>query len=216
MESWIGFGTGKAIQHIPVHEITQTLGPEKSLSCPLFHSFKGCDTTSSFLGIGKKTAWAAWQTYPDLTETLLNLSDDPTLLTLDSIQMARLERRTVVMYSKSSGCSRVNDVKRQLFTHGTGTLDHIPHTGSAASTRKASTVAGRLHMEASKATTPRCPGCFSVGLDARREHETLGAILDCSRRRQQSVCSPPLLWMWKGVQRKLQMCQRRNQVHYSG
>ena len=25
------------------------------------------------------------------------------------------------------------------------------------------------------------------GLDGRREHETLGAILDCSRRRQQNV-----------------------------
>ena len=92
-----------------------------------FHSFTGCDTTPSFLGIGKKTAWAAWQAYADLTETLLTLSDDPTLLTLDSIHMARLECWTVVMYSKSSGCSMVNDVRRQLFTHGTRTLDHT-HT----------------------------------------------------------------------------------------
>ena len=126
MELWIGFGTGKAFQHIPVHEITQTLGPEKSLSCRLFHSFTGCDTTSSVLGIGKRTAWAAWQAYPDLTKTLLTLSDYPTLLTLDSIHMVRLERWTVVMYSKSTGCSRGNDVRRQLFTHGTRTLDHIP------------------------------------------------------------------------------------------
>ena len=126
MDLWIGLGIGKAFQHIPVHEITQTLGPEKSLSCPLFHSFTGCDTTSSFLGIGKKTAWAAWQAYPDFTETLLTLSGDPMLSTLDSIHMARLERWTVVMYSKSSGCSRVNDVRRQLFTHGTRMLDHIP------------------------------------------------------------------------------------------
>ena len=125
MELWIDFGTGKAFQHIPVHEITQTLSPEKSLSCRLFHSFTGCDTTSSFLGIGKKTAWAAWQGYPDLTETLLTLSNDPTLFTLDFIHMARLESRS----SKSSGCSRVNDVRRQLFTHGTRTLDHTPpHT----------------------------------------------------------------------------------------
>ena len=94
MELWIGFGTGKAFQHIPVHEITQTLGSEKSLSCPLFHSFTWCDMTSSFLGIGKKTAWAAWQVYPDLTETLLTVSDDPTLLTLESIHIARLERWT--------------------------------------------------------------------------------------------------------------------------
>ena len=170
MELWISFGTGKAFQHIPVHEITHTLGPEKSLSCPLFHSFTGCDTTSSFLGIGKKTAWAAWQAYPDLTETLLTLSDDPTLLTLDYIHMARLEYWTVVMYSRT-----------QMYT------------GSAASTCKASSVPGRLHLETSKAATPRYPGCFSVGLNARREHETLGAIKDCSRRRQQSMCSPPPL-----------------------
>ena len=134
MELWISFGTGKAFQHIPVHEITQTL-PEKSLSCPLFHSFTGCDATSSFLGIGKKTAWAAWQAYHDLTETLPTLSDDPTLLTLDSIHMARLERWTVVMYSKSRGCSMVNDVRCQLFPH--------------ASTCKASSVPGRLHLETS-------------------------------------------------------------------
>ena len=215
MELWIGVGTGKAFQHIPVHEITQTLGPEKSLSCPLFHSFKGCDTTSSFLGIGKKTAWAAWQAYPDLTEKLLTLSDDPTLLTLDSNHMTRLERWTVVMYSKSSGCSRVNDVTRQLFTHGTRTLDHIPPPTQEALLQHAKRALYQAGLETSKAATPRCPGCFSVWLDARREHETLGAIMDCSRRRQQSVCSPPPLWMWKGVQRKLQMCQSRNQVHYS-
>ena len=115
MELWIGFGTGKAFQDIPLHEITQTLGPEKSLSCPLFHSFTGCDTTSSFLCIGKKTAWAAWQAYPDLTETLLTLPDDRTLLTLDSIHMARLERWTVVIYSKSSGCSRVPNTIENIF-----------------------------------------------------------------------------------------------------
>ena len=40
--------------------------------------------------------------------------------------MARLERWTVVLYNKSSGCSRVNDVRRQLFPHGTRTLDHTP------------------------------------------------------------------------------------------
>ena len=58
----------------PLHEITQIVGLEKSLSLPLFHSFIGCDTTSSFLGIGKKTAWAAWQVYSYFTETKFSLS----------------------------------------------------------------------------------------------------------------------------------------------
>ena len=131
-------------------------------------SCTGCNKTSSFLGIGKKTAWAAWQGYPDLTEALLTLSDDPTLLTLDSIHMARFECWAVVMYSKCSGCSRVNDVRRQVFTHGTRTLNHThphTHTGNPASTCKASSVPGRLHLETSKAATPRCPGRFSVYFD---------------------------------------------------
>ena len=42
-------------KHIPVHEIIQILNPEKSLPVPLFHSFSGCDSTLSFLGIGTKT-----------------------------------------------------------------------------------------------------------------------------------------------------------------
>ena len=116
MELWIGFGTGKGFQHIPVHEFTQ-IAIEKSLSLPLFHSFTGCDT-SSFLDIGMKGAWAVWQACPYLIETLL--SDYPWLLTIDSVHMACFEHWSVIMYSKSSGpCSRVNDARRQLFIHGT-------------------------------------------------------------------------------------------------
>ena len=42
-ELWIEFGSGKTLQFIPNHEIT------------FFHSFSGCNTTSSFPGRGKKT-----------------------------------------------------------------------------------------------------------------------------------------------------------------
>ena len=58
-ELWIDFGTGKAHRYIPVHTICQNLGPDRCCALPLFHSFTGCDTTSSFLGIGKKTGWNA-------------------------------------------------------------------------------------------------------------------------------------------------------------
>ena len=116
---------------IPVHAVANQLGPRKCLALPLFHSFTGCDTTSSFLGIGKKTAWAAWDAYPQLTDTLLALSDEPDLISLDSIHMERLERWTVIMYSKSCGCSRVNDARRQFFSHGKCTLEKIPPTQEA-------------------------------------------------------------------------------------
>ncbi|MES9881863.1 MAG: hypothetical protein ABW185_13375 [Sedimenticola sp.] len=130
-ELWIDFGTGKSHRHIPVHTIVQNLGPEKCCALPLFHSYTGCDTTSSFYGIGKKTAWATWSTFPDLTETLTTLLKSPEEMTLESIHMQRLEKFTVMMYSKTSNASRVNEARRQLFSQGTRSLDMIPPTQQA-------------------------------------------------------------------------------------
>ena len=74
---------------------------------------------------------AAWEVYPELTETLIVLSEGPNVLIIDSLHMERLELWAVIMYSKSLGCSRVNDARCQLFTHGTRMLDHIPPTQAA-------------------------------------------------------------------------------------
>ena len=74
-ELWIGFGSGKNYRDIPVHSIHSQLGPSKSLALPLFHALTGCDTTSKFLGCGKKTAWTAWNITPALTETMIALTD---------------------------------------------------------------------------------------------------------------------------------------------
>ena len=56
-EQWVGFGTGKHCKDIPIQEVANLLGPERSLALYFFHAFTGCDATSSFLGIEKKTAW---------------------------------------------------------------------------------------------------------------------------------------------------------------
>ena len=54
-----------------------TLGPERSHALPLFHALSGCDTISHILGCGKKKVWAAWQIMPEITETLLTLTEKP-------------------------------------------------------------------------------------------------------------------------------------------
>jgi len=46
-------------------------------------------------GIGKKTAWIAWANFPEVTETFIAITQDPTSLKLDSLHMRRLERLTV-------------------------------------------------------------------------------------------------------------------------
>ena len=76
-ELWVGFGTGKKYRDIPVHSLHAGLGPSKSIALTLFHSVTGCDTTSQFLGCGKKTTWAVWNSFPDLTYMLVALTFKP-------------------------------------------------------------------------------------------------------------------------------------------
>ena len=104
--------------------------PSKSLALPLFHALTGCDTTH-FLGYGKKTVWQAWTCCPDLTETLIDLTQDPTLLTLASIHMQRLERFVVLMYTRSYSAARVKDARVHLFTRGRRSLEKLPPTQAA-------------------------------------------------------------------------------------
>ena len=59
-ELWVAFGTGGHFRFIPIHEVAAAVGPRISATLPLFHALTGCDTVSSFAGIGKKTSWAAW------------------------------------------------------------------------------------------------------------------------------------------------------------
>ena len=95
----MGFGTGKNYRDIPVHTIYSDLSPAKSSALPLFHSLTGCDTTSQFLGCGKKTAWAAWRNLPELTDTLVALTHNPDLFTLESVYMQTIERFVVLNFS---------------------------------------------------------------------------------------------------------------------
>ena len=56
---WVAFGMGRHYSLIDINTICLTLGESRAL--PVFHAFTGCDCTSQFCGIGKTTAWRAWQ-----------------------------------------------------------------------------------------------------------------------------------------------------------
>ena len=62
---WIAFGTGRNFRYLHINAICNALGREKAIALPIFHSVTGCDTTSTFLGKGKKSAWDAWKAFPD-------------------------------------------------------------------------------------------------------------------------------------------------------
>ena len=70
----------------------------------------------------KKTAWSAWQSIPDLTDTLVALTNHPQELSLQSEYMQTLERFVVLMYSKNCGLVKVNEARLRLFTSGKKSL----------------------------------------------------------------------------------------------
>ena len=128
---WIGFGTGKWYKDIPIHLVTKALGAERCAAIAFFHAFSGCDVTSSMVGIGKKTAWNAWISFPKVTDTMIELTENPSELNENSEHMQVLERFTVLMYSKTCNAETVNEARQRLFTHNLKSLENIPPTKAA-------------------------------------------------------------------------------------
>ena len=62
----------------------------------------------------KKTAWSAWQSIPDLTDTLVALTNYPQELSLLSQYMQTLERFVVLIFSKGCGLVKINEAGLRL------------------------------------------------------------------------------------------------------
>ena len=130
---WVAFGMGKHFQLLSINSICEYLGEQKCRALPFFHAFTGCDTTSAFLGKGKKSAWEAWNAYPDVTEAFLYANDSPFLpLQINSPVFNVLQRFVVVLYDRTSLATDVNTARRELFTKKNRALENIPPTEANA------------------------------------------------------------------------------------
>ena len=111
---WIAFGTGKHFRYLAIHEIVNTLGPDKSTSLLLFHALTGCDTVSSFSTKGKKSAYETWTDYPALTDAFLELSVDPASVSNCRV-FAIIQRFVVLLYERTSAAESVDVCRKHLF-----------------------------------------------------------------------------------------------------
>jgi hypothetical protein len=126
---WVHFGVGKNSRFIAVHELVAVLGPQKSSVLPLFHALTGCDTVSCFAGKGKKSAWNAWNAFPDVTCALQELACPGNVIS-DTV-LAVLERFVIVMYDRTSQYSDLDSCRRHLFTKRCTSLELLPPTSDA-------------------------------------------------------------------------------------
>lgn len=126
---WVAFGMGKHFRYYSINTICQDLGASTSRALPVFHAFSGCDTTSQFLGKGKKSAWEAWKSYPEVTDAFCSIAQHPFQpVDLDVPTFVLLERFTCVLYDKTSSTGSVNDLRQDLFSKKTHSMDSIPPT----------------------------------------------------------------------------------------
>ena len=89
------------------------MGPQKALALPLFHALTNCDTVSAFTSHGKRTALITWNSFPELTETLLSLSF--TSHSIPEEAMNIIERFVILMYDKTSRCTDIDKAGRKMF-----------------------------------------------------------------------------------------------------
>lgn len=126
---WVAFGMGRHYSLININSIYSSLGVSKSRALPVFHAFTGCDCTSQFCGIGKTTAWKAWESNGQVTSALEHIATHPfEQLDASSDIFQKLERMAIVMYEKSSPLESVNEARMVLFSKRNRDLDNIPPT----------------------------------------------------------------------------------------
>ena len=129
IDIWVAFGMGKNFCHYNINSICRNLGEDKSRALPLFHAYTGCDTTSCFLGKGKKSAWKVWKSHPDLTQAFLHLVNHPFQeVDSSSAHIRCLERFTILMYDVTSNLISINEARRELFCKKRRNLENIPPT----------------------------------------------------------------------------------------
>ncbi|KAG1675721.1 Monocarboxylate transporter 12 [Nymphon striatum] len=129
---WISFGTGKNLTYYSVNAICCAIGRERSIALPLFHSFTGCDITSCFHGRGKRMAWQAWNSYPEVTQAFSYMAmNSYANATKDDVYFKLLERFVVVLYDKTSSLDSVDEDRKELFCQKCRSMENIPPTQDA-------------------------------------------------------------------------------------
>ena len=126
---WIEFGQGQSVTWLPIHDMVDHLGPDRSSSMLFFHAFTGCDIVSAFKGKGKKTAWQTWEVYPQVTPIFKKLSQYPPFL--DDEDYRVLEKIVITMYDKNSTMDKVEEVRLDMFARKQRSYDAIPPTNAA-------------------------------------------------------------------------------------
>ncbi|MES9882849.1 MAG: hypothetical protein ABW185_18430 [Sedimenticola sp.] len=129
---FLGFGTGKCFRILDATRMAQALGNDRCNALPVFHALTGSDTTSSFAGRGKRTAWSTWNMFSEVTPALCTLAHTPTANDISKV-LPQIERYIVLLYDRCSPDAAVNQARKTLFAQKNRQIENIPPTQDALS-----------------------------------------------------------------------------------
>ncbi|KAJ8351997.1 hypothetical protein SKAU_G00234730 [Synaphobranchus kaupii] len=126
---WIAFGQGRNLRWIPIHELSLSVGPEKTRGILFFHAFTGCDVVSAFREKGKKSAWQTWDVCTEASDVFMKLSKYPPTVEDGDLQV--LEKFVITMYDRSSTAAGIDDARLDMFARKQKPYEAIPPTRAA-------------------------------------------------------------------------------------
>ncbi len=113
-------GTSKEQECFPVHVINRTLPPVVVENVLGFHAITGCDTVSSFAGLGKKSCWNVYLQHPELLHGVGR--DGP---------LSDVEEFVCLLYKSPHSSSGVDRARHDLLQKGKKALEMLPPTSDA-------------------------------------------------------------------------------------
>ena len=116
-----------------VSTIAEKLGAVVCQALPFFHALTGCDTTSAFKNIGKKTAYEVMlKVLPDIQNTFSTYFFHPfKQITKASPEFKAIERYVILLYSRTSSHTSVNEARMEMYFQKTQNLERVPPTADA-------------------------------------------------------------------------------------
>ena len=121
LEVWMLSGTAKKMKCFPAHVIAEQLPQSVNANILGFHAVTGCDTTSAFSGIGKKTCWKVFMKYSHL---LVGIGRD--------CDFEDADKFVCILYGISEEAAvGIDDASRNLFVKAKRPLEMLPPTRDA-------------------------------------------------------------------------------------
>lgn len=125
---WFKTGMGKNVRYIAVHDICRNIGSNICKKLPAFHSITGCDSVSSFFGVGKKKALNSLKKNVDFLEHLNKFGDSP-VLSLEDDCVVDCVRFVCTLYDTDSiNTFNINELRYKLFAKKGLSGERLPPT----------------------------------------------------------------------------------------